>query len=847
MGVEIKKREYTSIFRPQDTGINWLIGNTGEWQKLTIEAEFGVFIEFDTTNTLFIDDPDTLTLTNGKGWNEFGFAEGDWIKLQWIHRDITNPSAPVDNYNSIGPMWIDRIEDNKAFMVNGAGNQLAGFGAWSQIMPVNSADFNIVDVLLYTEIKPQGIKFKYGHLENSESASNNLTSFIDGTMTEFLLENTDDIAVMPIGTPVDMLPLGNQSGMSIAYVKCTYLGPSYYNRKHTYEIELVFMLSSFFEDVTNLEDRVAPGEVFDAASLTDNFEIIGMPVFNNPNIEIKNDMSNTDKLGNTGWFDENYNGLENDFNIVSLTYQQHTDLSQPAGGVTVTQLDYQNNIKITAVIDRVLNLTGQTKYQFGFAWIPLEDSDFKQNEYPFYKNLLMNTGGSIGTFQDVFSVSNAYAFTPSSPLVKSYGYSKDGTTMDVQWLRVSQTGPEQVTFEATFEPNSGFAAMMDALDETERNYVLWISIADQSEVTNFSNRVSLLLDYNQMDTYIVPVGPYPGMTIDFLDHTQDENSVANACGMDIRIEDGLLSRVLFTIDEAISATIPVVTALSYGFIMERISDGLTYELENFQVDLTQYPDPTQFNFNASRGFKLVAGDDKNFIKVDYYPALNTGTEKGVRGLYGYKVRWEDWIKRINVPAEIEQDFYNNAELNNGINNDWYQWLSNAGYTLSFVVYTDAILNGQTVRYINTKPLPFVDYDANADISTVVSYYRDSDNTLLVGGVDPIYGGPLGVILSDDIVRIEIEYTRTTGTWVSLANIYGINSISVDGGAGMLEYRQLSSIVLPEVGNPLLPLAGGTLLDVVIVSPTVLRCSCLVDPNNLINASRYRITGREGCK
>tara|TARA_R110000824_G_scaffold84868_7_gene211372 strand:- start:700 stop:1752 length:1053 start_codon:yes stop_codon:yes gene_type:complete len=350
-----------------------------------------------------------------------------------------------------------------------------------------------------------------------------------------------------------------------------------------------------------------------------------------------------------------------------------------------------------------------------------------------------------------------------------------------------------------------------------------------------------------MDTYIVPVGPYPGMTIDFLDHTQDENSVANACGMDIRIEDGLLSRVLFTIDEAISATIPVVTALSYGFIMERISDGLTYELENFQVDLTQYPDPTQFNFNASRGFKLVAGDDKNFIKVDYYPALNTGTEKGVRGLYGYKVRWEDWIKRINVPAEIEQDFYNNAELNNGINNDWYQWLSNAGYTLSFVVYTDAILNGQTVRYINTKPLPFVDYDANADISTVVNYYRESDSTLLVGGVDPVTGGPLGVILNDDIVRIEIEYTRTTGTWVSLANIYGINSISVDGGAGMLEYRQLSSIVLPEVGNPLLPLAGGTLLDVVIVSPTVLRCTCLVDPNNLINASRYRITGREGCK
>ncbi len=662
MGVEIKKREYTSIFRPQDTNVNWLLGNTGEWQKLTIEAEFGVFIEFDTTNSLFIDEPDLLTLTNGKSWNEYGFAEGDSVVLQWIHRDTSNPSSPVDNYNRVpypgDTMLIDRIEDNKAYIVDGITLQpIGGIGAWSQILPVNSGEFNIVNVSIYTEKKPQGIKFNYGHLENSESASNNLSSFIDGTLTEFLLENTD---TMTIGTPLNMLPLGNQSGMSIAYVKCTYLGPTFYNIKHIYELEVVYMLSSFFEDITNLEDRVPPEQVFDAASLTDNFQIIGYPVYNNPNIQIKNELSNTDKLGNTGWFDENYNGLENDFTISSLTYQKHTDLSQPAGGTTVTQLDYQNNIKVTAVIDGILNLTGQTKYQFGFAWIPLEESEYRHNEYPFYKNLKMNTGGSINSFQDVFNVSNAYAFTPSSAITKSFGYSKDANTMDVQWLRASITGANQITFEATFEPNPGFAALMDSLDETERNYCLWLSIADQNEVTNFSNRVSLLLDYSQMQTFIEPVGPYPGMTIEFLDHTQDENSVASICGNDIRIEDDLLARVFFTIDEAVGATIPVVTALSYGFIVERISDGLTYELENFKIDLTQYPDTTQFNFDDSRGFKLVPGNDKNFIKVDYWAPLDSGTEKGVRGLYGYKVRWEDWIKRINVPAEVEQDFYNNA-------------------------------------------------------------------------------------------------------------------------------------------------------------------------------------------
>ena len=104
-----------------------------------------------------------------------------------------------------------------------------------------------------------------------------------------------------------------------------------------------------------------------------------------------------------------------------------------------------------------------------------------------------------------------------------------------------------------------------------------------------------------------------------------------------------------------------------------------------------------------------------------------------------------------------------------------------------------------------------------------------------------------IILNNDIVRIEIDYTRATGTWVSLANIYGINTIEVDGGAGQMEYRQLSSVWLPEIDNPLLPISPATLLDVQIISPTLLRCTCLVDPGNLIKSSRYKITGREGCK
>ena len=841
MAVEILNRQYENMFRPGDAvdpaiKENWLLGNVGVWQKLTIEAAFSVQVNFTTTNNLFLDDPNVLTLTSGT-WNDYGFAEGDEVVVEWLHQNTTvNPPSITTNRIPQSPsdhIFIGRIDVNKAYLVDSLGVDMTTLGSqYTNIMPATYADYKITDAVVYSTKRPQGIKFTYGQMENGSGT--NLTSFIDGTLTEFLKEDTD---LMVIGVTDPMVALGNQSGMSIASMNITYLGAV--GREYNYKFDIIFMISSFFEDVTNFEQMVSPSQTFDAASLTDNFEIIGYPVYNNPNVQIKNQLANTAKLGNTGWFNENFNGLPNDFTLTSVLYQN-------AAFTTVSQLDHANPIKVTAVIDGVTNAsTG--KFAFGFSWIPIEETDYKHNQYPFYKNLKMQTGGDAAAFGDFFPASTVFTFTPASAVPVSFGYSNDAAQMDATYVRFMATGATQITFECTFVPNAAFTTLMDAKDITERNYCLWVSMADISQITNKSNRVSMLLDYNQMDTYVEPIGAFPGMTIEYLDHTQDEDGVALTCGNDFRIEDGILSRVFFQIDTATGPTIPIPTALSYGIIVERISDGLTYELDIFKVDLTQYPDPTQYNFNASRGFKLGAGNNKNFIKVDHWPALDSGTLKGVRGLYGFKLRWEDWIKRINVPAAIKTDFYNNLALQDGINNDWFQWLSNAGYTFSFVVYTDAVLNGNNVVYKNTKPLTFVDYDDNSDITTAIKYYRESDMTLLVGGTDPIHGGNLGVILNNEIVRIEIDYTRATGTWVSLANVYGINTIEVDGGAGQMEYRQLSSIWLPEIDNPLLPISPATLLDVQIISPTLLRCTCLVDPGKLINATRYKITGREGCK
>lgn len=817
-------RTYRHIERPLDTNITWLMGNVGVWQKMTSLIEFEAAINFTTTNALFMEEPNIFTLTNGSSWKEQGFDVGDSFVVKWTATDVNTATSSVYTVNGT----IVSINGSEMRSNN---STLGGGALQSNIYPTQFADTKIHSCFIVTAKRPQGIKFTYGQMKNSNANALNLASFIDGSFSVFDAKDTD---VMAINAVVPMTFLGIQSGMSIASCNLKYIGQGGGTlvSKYYYEIEVIFMISSFFEDINTFEDLIAPDQVFDIESLTDNIDVIGFPDYNNPNVFIRNDLEATKQLGNTGWFNENFNGLPNPYTVTSVDYEN-------LAAVQVVKLDYQNNIKVRAVIDGIDNISGSTKCTFGFAWIPLNETDYKNKPTGFYKNIKINTGGQISTFSDVFAVSNVI-----DPTVRS-GYSNDGATMDVKNIRFQQTGANQITFEAEFQPSAAFASFMDARDETERNYILWANVADQTLVTNQSNRVCLLLDYGTLQTYVAPIGEYAGMNIGFLDHRQDENDTPASCGVDMRIEDDILAKITFQVDTAVSPTIPIPTGLVYGILVERASDGFQYLLDRYSIDLTQFPSPQQYAFNALRGFKLGTGNSKNKVAANYYAALDSGTLKGVMGLYGFKVRWEDWLGRNDMPLDVRNAFYDNSLKQNGLNNDWYRYLNMAGWTLNFFVYTDALLDGQTVRYANLKPMVFQDYNANADVSATFTYYRQSDNTVLTGGTDPESGLPLGVVLSNEFVRLEILWTRTVGTWANVNEVYALNCIEVREGAGQFEFRQLSSIWLPENDNPLTPLSG-TLLNLTLVSPTQIKGTCLIDPSKLITAERYKISGRIGC-
>jgi hypothetical protein len=820
MSVVVTSREYKNRYRPEI--VDWLLGNVGDWQTLTLNCNFAIEKKFTQSKPLMLENSGLdLVLGDGTNWNEYGFDLGDAIVIKVRIRAFTNDGALQWDINPTITKIIQLIQGDRIVLDTPITNDINMLPTEQMVEGGKHVWDNLV---IYSDKKPQGAEIMYGHLKNSEADNGNLASFIDGTYTRVIAEYMHTLTGWQ-----NCGFIGLQSGMSLRSARWIF-DEKEGTHTYKYRFELEFMISSFFEDLTNFETMTAPSQVFDAESLTDNFEVIGYPEWNNPNTQIKSDKKATKRLGNTGWFNENYNGLDNDFEVLSVEY---TDV---VSNSPTQRLSYGAETKVKAVIQGVPNLAnGLTKLGIGFIFLPEREDIYRDKETPFQQNLLVNTAGGL----------SSGIFTPSAtPTAITYtGFTNNaGERMDVRNVHFYLQGGNLV-YEAIFSPTAGFGNYIDSLDDIERNYALWISVADRTEVTNFADRVSLLLDYNYMDLFVPPVGEWQPMSIGFIEHPYDETGFIRdgECG-DFRVEDDLLTVIPFKVD----TTDEIPTKMEFVIEMENTTTGAKFELQRHAVDLTGYPNNgagvPQWNYDQSRGFKLEDGNSKNWVKIERDETEDDGNEKGYKAYYGFKIRWEDWILRTGVPS----DFFNAMEENNGFNNDWLQYLNVGDWVCQFTVYTYAPLNGSGVKYVNEKRFNFKDYDVNENIETEWAILRESDGTNLPMSIDAITGKPMGVLLENEQVRLQCVYRKLNGSFASLSSFYGTLCIEVDKGAGQFDFRQLSSVWGSESDNPLIPLTGETRTKKTLLSPNEILLECLVEPSLLTEAVRYKLSSRLGC-
>ena len=585
----------------------------------------------------------------------------------------------------------------------------------------------------------------------------------------------------------------------------TYKGQTNYRRNYTASFS--FFIPPFGSQA-DYQSGVKPADFLATECLTDRLIIEGRPQLNNPNIRVKTENSLV-TLGNTGWFNENYNGNKTAFSA-TIAY---TDITT---GTTLSALNTAGATEVTVTVSGATSFNGG--YAIGFGFVPNDAADISNLLTPYHENInliyrIVQVGSGIGT-----------------GYVDGYG----ADPMQHQQEHVQRIGSDLV-FKIDLQPSTGLAAKLATAAEEDKKYFIFVCVDNGEIDAAQSGRTTLLADYNTMAEYIAPAGAW-GHDLHLLNRNQAATDTEIACDLDTKIEDTLIFKSRFNV----GATVP--DRMDFRVIASNNAGGQQYNLEQTSINLAQFPTVggiPQFNYTAQRGF-LTNVSDLDTITILRNPAGDTGSTYAYTAAYPLKIRWEDWISRLNVPA----DFYDITKPSNGLNNNWYHYLTTAGWSIKLVIDTYV---GST-RYEDARAIGFNDYEDNANITPTFTYYRQSNGAILNGGTDAATGTPLGVILEED-VRIEVMFTRASGTWTpgDLTNLYGLIMIEIENGAGFLSQHEISTTTAPLLSAPLQPLTGETGLKFEYINTTQIKVSCLIKPTLLERATRYKITARLGCK
>jgi hypothetical protein len=813
-------KTYTNYKRPETT--DFFIGNVMEWQTVDIVCLVVAGFSGDIVNTATVLSSNKIKDNNGVSWFNRGFDVGDSVSIA----ATIDTGGVISNLSVVGTVSAinnDEMEFSSAVFTSLMPfPAIPGYGSTTTGVLMNCSQFSMV---VYK--KPKECEVTVGHVENADAVGGNTASVIDGS--NVVRKSVYDISLLPVSGNAALVAHDIQSGMAIHSANVQYVTSIFF--LHVYKVSITFMMHGAFDDSSNYDDPsnpIRPDYFAGIQCLTDVYRLKFKYTQNNPNVFTVNDIETFPVSGNTGGFNENFNGGADPLTIESVVYKDIL-------GNVVDGLDYWNYTNVEVVVDDIPNLSNlNTKFTFGFMYLPQDEADYKNNQRPFHYNCYMNTGGFDPT--DVWTVGTAIP----SPL---YGWQTDLKAVDFTNITATiVSGKLHLNFRV--EPTALMKQFFEDKAADNRKFLLYINVGDYSKATNVADWVSKIIDSGDMIRTPVTVGPYNPMYIQYLEHDlEDGDTGVNY--VDGFVEDDGVFQILL-----LKSVLATWSLKKFEYVIEaiRTSDGEIFPIETIELDLTPFPSDingTQLiNILSSRNFKYANGDLKNEVRFERFPAWDfVGSSYAYKAHFGLKLRWEDWIFRNDVPA----DFVDIAELQNGRNNDWLHYFETAGWTLKASFYTTILQeNGEELRYKNTRDISSLKgYDTNNDIAKFWLFKRVADNSVLNIGLDPETGKTLGTILDGELTEVQVQYNILDATlWPALfADSYGTICMEVWRGSGEIEHRQLSTIRPSESDNPLKPLPGESFLNWSLPAPNVLILKCHVDPSFLQNAVKFRFSSR----
>lgn len=820
MPVKILSRVTDSPFNDVGEDNNFLIGNIGDWLRTTIEFEAGFYYETSQTNPATVTQNGEIERNSGS-WIDDGFEIGDSIDVE-VTYFTTGTGVVTATYTRT----IDDLTDTTLTLDTSTGVN------FSVIYPSQAVggDPNLIalSLVVKTDKTPEEIELQYNQFPNSEISSSPQESIIDGNKNVFIRQNVD-------GTLTTMTEIGNKSGGAITTAQCRFLSKT--DVWYKYEIVINHSIWGYFESLGNFEPLLDAPDFFNGAEcLTDNFKLFVRKNNNDPNVQLTTSLNTpiTQKEGNTGYFDENFNGKPNNYEITTFSWED-------TSGNSIDGLAYNQDsvLKITVNDDNSGFTTTGSLFSFFICYIPQVDTDWKNKKYPFQDLTVMNNLGIDFTFTP-----QVHSASPIVSVLSGFTH-PDGARLDVIERHFEVTAANTLEVTLKFSPNAALQTFMEDKDPFNRKWLFGLSVGSDTANVADSDRVRLHGLSDAIEA-VTPVGEYDDLTLQFTNWDGESTASPLVSSVDMQPKDDVQVVGELLLDRSASA--PDLEKIESRIDLYETSTGSYTELDSVEIDTTgAVVTPNgiqQINLTGQRGFNYPSTFKREQCSIIRNPSLDAGTDAGYDISFPFRVRYEDWIARTGLPSAM----YDNSKPNDGLNNFW-RWLASGGGVGSGFELRHSILlyfdNGDVYR--NPTSLNDFDYYDQKEDTHRIRHYNETKTTNLFINAESytsVAGTPYVVnnnaILNNNKTRISALFKSVN----ICQNVdYAEISIEVREGAGFKSVWKMRTDLNPSSNNPLEPISGNTNLLITYPNANEIEVECLLDYSKLPQVGEFELSAQ----
>ena len=745
---------------------DFLTGNIGDAVKIKVNffventndanADNTVSFAIPNNNTLDVDS--LITCEN----TEFivGLKVGDEISIQNMG----------SGYN--GTYLVTEIIDSQTFRVN------------DTFTTATKTSGEIVN-----QTNRKGLRYYYNFVENG----NEFTSLTDPNEIQLFTFNNLDYT----SATVENLKTTGQKTWQVGNVTIEALGIN--DGKISYELihNTVITPLHLANQLNDTENGIRPSYFKGGSTLNYICQIdLGRNLLDVNNFE----SVQSSVIGNIGWFNENFNGLESNYSISSLAYDN-----------TINALDLNVSTSVSIRIScNDASFTTDTLVNLGFIYLPENESDYQENNRLLNDNFCFDSkvvvtdntnvnGDNFGTGRQVIK-------TVKSNLV-------DASNIDILF---------------TIELGSAYKSIINESDF--KNYLLFIGVENYSLDADSKDRVNVLCDVNKFAIELADIELVKNEGTFFIEHPYDTRSFG-VNSLDIQPVDDVVCNSEFYIDftdlENDNVLIKSVTPslrLKKSGQSDVILESNAINVDNSQIIVDGLYNIQNINFAQGREFKIPIEEIRKYITFSRNINNDSGNRRYYSLNYSFMMRWEYWKQLLM--ATYSKDFFANLQDFQGYNHNWTRLANVSGwsfiYQIDFVIERLGVLYNQTF----TKSITSKDFDANTDWTT----------TIVSSGLE---NGGVKLIKGYEQTEITATFEKVSGTIPDVSAVAIVLWIETYESGGITDIRRISSVH----DNDSQSWFVENLVDITSPSSGVFVGTCNIDNTKLPTNNKYTIYAR----